>query len=291
MEKYDSDFASKVMNLDLGTDEEKALSLARKYSREKEFQAAWEGHQTGGFYRRSGRSILSVLEEVCNQPPANYSNALYIENLPDAYKLHNVSVDGILQTHIWDKELLDQGKQHNQGTWVKLTDKVPSLRDYYATFASLYQHRNGDQKKIIEEIKQMFYNDFSDSNWVMTSTRISYATILGKDKLIHNYKSKREYGTKLFLRGKNMELASVKDDDQSEALFGANDAKEISAVFEWVTGLKPRLHRHGEKVPQSHEETIGVFTTGYYPKYFNIMVTIHAEAHSPEARGLAVQKQ
>jgi len=193
-----------------------------------------------------------------------------IESLPDRYRLHNIQYNNGVYAVDWSKELLDDGKKHTQQDWIALTQstewKIPDLQLYHGTLAALYQHRDSpvkEQKKLVEELKQLFKADFDLGNLYMTtSTRIKYAAS-GGDAVTHNwgYPSAREHS--LTLVGLHSYVNSSSGlEAQMEALLGNRDLGEIEKVYDWVSGKKPCLLRL-EQVPKQDVERAAVLGCNY----------------------------
>lgn len=110
------------------------------------------------------------------------------------YIINGVKINDKLKTVKWTKELLDEGKSYTQDQWVEQTKerevRLASLPTYIATIITLYDNRNvqdQNQKDLVEKVRKMFETDFDPQKpWMMTSTRIIYAT-QGPDRISHDY--------------------------------------------------------------------------------------------------------
>ena len=206
-------------------------------------------------------------------PPGNFQ----IESLADRYRLHNVQYNNGVYVVDWSKELLENGATKKQQEWIAATQstewKIPNMRLYHATLATLYRHKDHaakEQQKLVKELQQVFKTDFfSGKLYMTTSTRIQYAAS-GLDNVTHNFGYPFAQKHLLALAGQDGYVDSSSGmEAQMEVLLGSRDLAEIEKMYEWVSGKKPYLWRL-EQALQQDEERAAVLGCNYGINRFNI---------------------
>ncbi len=229
-------------------------------------------------------------------PPAIIpAGTFQIESLPDRYRIHDVPYRGSLYVVDWGKELLDKGNKHNQWEWIASTQstewKIPDLQLYHATLSTLYHHREHavqEQKKLVDEMKNLFKTDFDPAQpFMMTSTRINYAAHW-LDEVTHNvgYPSAQQH--LLTLVGPDALInASSGLEEQMGVLLGSRDLAEIEKVYEWIRGGKPYLRRF-YAAPERDTEKMAVL--GCVKNIFSISCE-NSTYHRRLSRGVVVSHE
>ncbi|MDO8511523.1 MAG: hypothetical protein Q7S55_05150 [Nanoarchaeota archaeon] len=86
MEKYDPEFARKIVeHYPAGTQVEKALYLAQMFGKRTEFEAALKDHGRGVGFRRNGKSLIDLLNDVCVQK----AELVKHDRTPRVYSVNN----------------------------------------------------------------------------------------------------------------------------------------------------------------------------------------------------------
>ncbi len=247
--KYDAETIRGILQLnDLGTPEEIALALAKKCGKKPEMESALQDWKSqGGIFRRNG-AIEDVIEKVLSRDREDNQTIVrypYIEDFSDRYRLHNVPYLTGVSVIDWSKELLDQGRRHNQNEWLDFSKnqefQLPSMLDYTATVQVLHQHRKGAQEKLVDKIKSLLQKDMQDSR-MATSTRIHY-TPFSPDKIMHGYGTSRGISFEANLVGPDLEGFKDISDSELKSLFGVSDADKITQAHKWFSGKNSYFFR------------------------------------------------
>src|SRR3989344_1031013 len=192
-----------------------------------------------------------------------------IESLADRYRLHNVQYNNGVYVVDWSKELLENGATKKQQEWIAATQstewKIPNMRLYHATLATLYRHKDHaakEQQKLVKELQQVFKTDFfSDKPNMTTSTRIQYAASR-LDKVTHNFGYPFAQEHSLVLVGRDACVAPSSGlEAQMEVLLGSRDLAEIKTVYKWISGKNPYLWPL-RQAPAQDEERAAVLGCG-----------------------------
>ncbi len=212
-----------------------------------------------------------------------------IESLPDRYRIHGVPYRGDLYVVDWSKIFLEEGKGFQENA-IRLTKntvwKIPNLQLYHATLSTLYRRREHavqEQKKLVEELRQLFKTDF-DNKSVNTSTRLKYVA-QGPDTITHDwgYPWARQHPL-VPVKHRAWINASSGLEEQMEVLLGSRDLAEIEKVYEWVGGWKPYFDKRNPW-PQSAE--IGAVFGGYNGEFCTNSYT----AFGGRSRGVVVVRE
>ncbi len=212
----------------------------------------------------------------------------FVTQTPTEYTLHNIQYpDRKLYTVSWTKQLLNNGSHiHSQEYWLRLyPEYIPSGIDYFTSILALHENRQGPQKELIEEIRQMHAKDFT-KYLMITSTIVQY-TPEGLDTVIHNYKSQREEKTKANITGPDGYITQTNWEKALQALTGTNNTQKIEEVIQWVT-QKPVAIRKPNKKPKRQTERALVLG-GYAINQFIIYAYCGIDCMWP-ARGVRAQK-
>lgn len=171
------------------------------------------------------------------------------------YTINGVKINDKIKTVKWMKQLLDEGGRHLQHEWIeKYTKgseaKLPSLPTYMATIIALYDNKDIEdyqQKRIIEQLREMFEEDFSPNKPnMMTSTCIIYHE-QGPDEIRHDYKAYvnneyDEYEVREEIPVINGWINQNSEFKQIiKALTGIDDTEKIEKAIQWTTTKKPIL--------------------------------------------------
>ena len=181
-----------------------------------------------------------------------------IEDLPDRYRLQGVPYAGASSAIDWSKELLDGDHSHTQDEWAHLLQnnefQLPSTQVYYATCHALYQQRAGDQAELVKKVQALLKKDFVD-HWMMTSTRIQYHPA-APDTVLQEYGTLHETPVAVDFVGPDGYIVKNSFENESAALFGTHDTKEVGAVWHWISGQKPHLWRLNSRPAQIEERCV-----------------------------------
>lgn len=161
--------------------------------------------------------------------------------------------------------LLDNGAARTQDEWSKYTKEararndfgVESLPRYHALFATLYQHKDGQNKVTIQEI-QRFLKDKFNKHWLTSLTRIRYARD-GQDNIIHDYGLPSQSEVLEDMVGPDERIKDAQNKNAYKALFGTDDIAEINATYRWITEKDAHLWRMRNK-PKEDVEYVARFS-------------------------------
>jgi len=182
--------------------------------------------------------IDSVVRGKEETPESAVKPDLSITSEGDVWRIFGVEYRGGVHTVDLVKSLLDGPT--TQDEWARYSDRrmeigtyhVGDMPLYHSLFTALYRQRDKPEAEEAREFieKQMF------DNWLMTLTRIRYYP-KGKDKIIHNYGTRRRYEIRQDITGKNKELEN-ETFGVLNAILGTNfqNAKEIKEVYNWICG-------------------------------------------------------
>ncbi|MEK6899658.1 MAG: hypothetical protein AABX05_00900 [Nanoarchaeota archaeon] len=199
-QKYDSEFARRhvELNRSLGISEEHTiLALAQSYGKGQEMKTALAELKTGNGYRKTGKSLVDLLDEVCvpktglvpyNNTPKVYS---FDENYLVAENLQCVDADGNVfekYDRIYVKKDIERDEQGNPKYFTPyeaiffMESQGMSLLSFAASCnfaAALLQHRDDPEVKPV----LMQYEDYGPGyGWQTQNTLIDSR----EQKIIHH---------------------------------------------------------------------------------------------------------
>ncbi|NQU79598.1 hypothetical protein HQ545_07550 [Candidatus Woesearchaeota archaeon] len=172
-----------------------------------------------------------------------------IESLDDRYRIHNVEHQGELYVVDWSKELLDEGNMHTQKDWRYIARRsqftLASAPFYTSTIFALYndkEHPDLKQRGLVEEVGQMFEDDFS-KHWMMTSTGALYKS-QGEGMVTHGWGPAKSENICEHLVGRRKYI-----EPQCGArkvigvVLGTTNLVKVKHAYEWISGRKPYFYR------------------------------------------------
>lgn len=205
-QKYDSEFAHRHIKLNhsLGIPEEHTvMALAQSYGKEEEMRAALAQLKTGNGYRKDGRSLVDILDEVCTKKtslaPYGWNPRVYSvdDDFLAVEHINCVDADGNVFEQ-YDRLLVDKDVVRGDDCkHVKFTPYraivhfektgssfLPSLALSCNIGAALYQHKDDPEVKPV----LMHYNHGFGFGWPVQNTVIDW----GEEKIIH-YPHKNDF--------------------------------------------------------------------------------------------------
>lgn len=191
---------------------------------------------------------------------------MFIESLPDRYRLYNISLEGKIGTVDISKALLENGASHTQQQWVDCTRecewKLASGLLYTAAVLALYAnrgHSDADQRGLVRQIKDTLSTDFRN-HWMMTSTRI----FCSADEVVHNFGYENERRIKrdtIGLSGLLKENPSF--GNVTEALLGSRDCTLINDAYSWLSETQVGLYTPPKK-PKKQNPALVLYNEGVF---------------------------
>ncbi|MEK6969597.1 MAG: hypothetical protein AABW48_04170 [Nanoarchaeota archaeon] len=222
-----------------GTEEERALAAAEMYGKKAEMEVALQQRKKErglfGVFRSSGKSLIEVLEEVC-QPESILGWELTL-----------------------DEQAADDGKKKTPNEWFdywsNITDGrvMASMGDLYHSFKIIKKmHEQGTEQEHAKAKSLLFsLRDDCDwtgkQNWLISSTRLFYSGTSLDARIIQHYRCPRPELVKETIvevpvyRG--TPLKTIVNEQQGlaylQALFDTeDDAKTILQTLEFVSGKR-----------------------------------------------------
>jgi len=233
-------------------------------------------------YEEERKKLEPEIKRAAAKTTANSNLEFSIKELDDRYVISPISYHNGIYKVSWSRDLLDGGKAYTQENWMEFLQENNSKWSlasgplYHATIATLFREKDGHYQEEIENLRNMFSEDFKE-DWMTTSTRIEYSRCK-LDKVIHDYGFSGQWELDAGIVGADGYVnGSFADIDCIEAILGTRDLAEAEKAYEWVSGKKPYLWRlnqkHGTKGMRAL--VLGVsnfnrfFIGAYYFIYFN----------------------
>jgi len=189
---------------------------------------------------------LNIEEQLLNFVVQFNAGMFYIVETDLAYILFNVphcrdAQGKARQTNVtimWNKTLLDGGKEHTQDEWLRQlsgTDwELPDSQIFYSTLNTLYLFRKGMQSKLIAGLQALFKVCRKES--VATSSLAVYQST-GKDAIMHRNGSKNRYSIQtndLRNPGKNRRQT----EEIVQAVLGLVAWEDAQIVLSWFSNSR-----------------------------------------------------
>ena len=179
--------------------------------------------------------IDSVVRGKEETPESAVKPDLSITSEGDVWRIFGVEYRGGVHTVDLVKSLLDGPT--TQDEWARYSDRrmeigtyhVGDMPLYHSLFTALYRQRD---KPEAEEARAFIEKQMSD-NWLMTLTRIRYYLEDNKDKIIHNYGTRKRYEIRENIDQKNKRVEN-ETFASLDAILGTKNAQEIKEVYNWI---------------------------------------------------------
>jgi hypothetical protein len=224
-------------------------------------------------------TVLDNLKAEAEKREKELEGKFHIQELPDRYVLHNLEYHDGIYTVGWSKKFLEDGAQHIQEDWMRLTQdtewqkqndiwQVPSAPLYHATIAALYNNQDhpiAEQQELVQAMREIFQKDFA-AYCMMTSTRTRYA---GKkkgllkrqqpDTMTHDWNTPHARTVQGKFVGPDGYInASCGFDTTLEAILESKDLTLIEEAYEWIgqQGKKPYLWRVNNQPDEDTERAV-----------------------------------
>jgi hypothetical protein len=221
-------------------------------------------------------------------------NKFTITETAEAYTINKIYLLGEICTVDISKNTLANAEKLSAEKWKqyrrKTEWKYPSTQLYFSIFSALYNHRDHkdlEQKKMIEKVRKMLFSDF-DRSWMITSTTVYYEES-GKnrpDTISHNFAPRKV--VKCSMIGSDAAVEETAGlEKQMEAIFGTPDCAYIKKVIEYISEKSPFLWRLNAKPLNSTEKSVSL---GGGIKRFDIDAKVEEE-YLFLARGVIVRRQ
>ncbi|MEK6860791.1 MAG: hypothetical protein AABY07_02360 [Nanoarchaeota archaeon] len=171
-----------------------------------------------------------------------------LENNNGFWKIHGVSYRDNIQPVDLKKRLL---RPMTQDECVEYSSKrlkdnrfiVADMPLHHSIFTTLFRNSSGEHRGNIEKIRKFL--DDSMRRGITNSTRIEYYQEM--DIVVHNYAMPDQCVISEDIVGPDEFVKDSTNQAVYKALLGAEDRKEINAVYKWISGSNPLLMRINEK--------------------------------------------
>ena len=206
-----------------------------------------------------------------SKKPAKKGNPLNIpaniNSTADYWNIEGVNYKNKFYSVQLAKSLLDNGNAKTQAQWAEYSVLAKQNGSFYtgdmplyhAVFTSLFKQKdNSKSKKEIEEARAFIQKQMREK-YLMTLTRIPYQPI-GKDKIIHNYRTNEEYELNEDIVGPDREIITG-DKKALTAILGTDDIDEIKSVYKWINQTPAWIWRVNSK-PKNINERVAWFVAG-----------------------------
>lgn len=164
------------------------------------------------------------------------------------------------------KTLLDNGTAKKQDEWASYSESArtngefytPDYPLFYSALERAFDLKDDPNYKTQLEEMRIVLKDFSRVNWLMTLTRIGYASS-GKDTITHNFGLSDKYLLLEDFVGKDGELPAGSPAKVYQSLLGTkSQIDKIKNVFSWLNETPVYIWRLNSK-PTSVDERVAGF--------------------------------
>ena len=198
--------------------------------------------------RLAQQSTAPVSDPVVSIPP---QPIVVPASLGDYWTIPGVSYRGNTLDVQLLKNYLDNGNAKTQDDWARYSEQARTkgefyLPDYPLFFATLERAYALKTDFTIEEMRKKV-QELSRAKWLMTTTRIKYAS-KGKDKIVHNYGMSDSQELEEPFVGVDGTIPAGSPETLYQKLLGTQSSvANINSVLKWLNGTDAYIWRVNSK--------------------------------------------
>lgn len=216
-----------------------------------------------------GKPIQGSIEELLKgTPPESIPpSEIIVQSTTDFWTISGVHYRDSIYDVDLTKILLDGGSLKTQDQWIAFSidaqtrnePYTPSAPLFYSVCAAAYKAKDDPTKRQQTEEIKAFLKKHLFERWLMTTTRIHYASQRGlDDRIVHDINmTSQSIVTETFVYPDEWVKNSMRPSNY-KALLGTDNPVEIQNVFHWITEKDAYLWRLNNRTSQVEERVVSL---------------------------------